>query len=1801
MSDNPSLSTAAPGSLKRGSSWSSLRANEHAATPSTYASDPKYKKYTQQVEKCLNSFDSVHEWADFISFLKQLLKTLQAYMQFKEIPRKLIVAKRLSQCLNPALPTGVHQRALDVYSHVLAVLGIEGLQRDLALWSFGLFPFFEYAATSVKPTLLNLFDTYYLPLQGGLRPIMKSFILALLPGLEEETGEYFDKVLSLLDRLSGTVSPSFFFQNIWLIMLTKPSARGTSLNFLSRRLPTLKADEDITFIVGRDIGLMIRAFSAALEDDDLLVRRAALDLLLQSLRIDSVAIKRVQPEDRGILMRAAISVVLRRDLSLNRRLYSWLLGPDENSQHQIEYLRANSLEPLKSTLREEMFNPSPEYSPSRPFKIFISLLDKWEIGSSLTEVLIFDAFKAIKKAIESGSDTGDDMVMTASTLYEAVEPHLLWTQLFSILLSNVTSENNGQEGYVMVKYLLATFHTHDEEIETVHLPIVFSALMEALTSRLHDSHRRISWNSAQELLLLQQEILSHIPKSAPLGSRPSSSGQLQEEGPSSFACKFYGIEDKVHHSRRGSPAVPFTAVFEDLVKVNITSAEFLLTSTKDLEVVRDVFVRSLILLAALVTRAEQLQDTSFLVSWDPAEWLSVVLRCLDHMTTVFITVDNILTTILKLQQTSKLEPKLVITERSIMSAMITTLLKYLRPPWAAYHMRAVTLIWSLDAISHHRYVESVISESMSSRDFEEVRVACEAFGVLWRLTDDSVAPGSRLRVPMMFMLDTLKSGDPGLHRIGETWMRCSLKSYLRVLDPIIFDLFDPSIHRSLFVTELNNKQLQGFIYERPFDQRYVNHLLQTLLSVVKFGGQGFSKTTRTTAMNRSSYVGLLQRLHSVSSTFPDASYMDVLLHLLLCFLQSEPKTALLATMRAFNVSLQSTAIDLLQAVVARGEVDPPALQTIESVVVKKLYVCVHTGRLDLQNKLLHLLHSVISASHPGLEGPSSKGKQMAPSNAASDSGNAPDGSQHSIIETHSVNPLLIQTLVDGISVSSNRPILQHWLDFILMTVPQFQDTMQPAVVPLCDTVCRQLRVALSEIRQVSAKEQGRGNILSSTTDADFIMLLTAVERLVLLSLSHVSETSIMEDENSIAERPTQESSGLLGYMSNVFSSDNTSGGDEEQAQIKSSDYRCLHETIRVLYAMWEALADPYQHSQTSEEESLSLIYSKTRTRCRRVFEHLFRIHSTEVLESIVECWSRTSIPETSAAFEIVDHLASSAQNVVHMICESISSRTPGLSDRTKKQAATPNLTELMLFDFLEKYSKQLENPLALQVWGRFMQLTKDLVASLREFKVQAFSTLRCFTVLADKVSQTTATEDRRIRKELQETYSKLLDICVLASRPYDQGSWIRRSQRETLVANGRDSPTLRDTKLDEKTNSSSTSLLDPIKPAYGVDIVEQVNLYIAAHVLPNLRKFLMEGDKILSVCNNIVYNIVSPSLKGKSRPLDVEDSVLSIIREMTRIGAAVKAWRGPISEALNDNRCFNSTPDAGGKWRPMVKSLFDTDKTSLTELLGKITTSPSANIFTNREYEMLLRSLNLRRLSFVLLSSEKNHFLTQLPTIQEKLVDTLRNVSAPVVQSEVYLCVRVLLCRLSPHNLSSFWPVILTELYRLLDQVLISLPSDGSEELGLILSACKLLDLLLALQTEEFQMCVHNQVHLDCTDLMCRHQWMFITDTVDAVYRPDNWFPEAILDRLAEVAGARPVEENGAHTSHVTAITPLVDSRPMRRPILRSVRQIDSIRDLTPFFSSISLVSYESVYSSGGNIDWEVVEQGLLEDMFDGR
>jgi len=53
----------------------------------------------------------------------------------------------------------------------------------------------------------------------------------------------------------------------------------------------------------------------------------------------------------SVLMKAATNVVLRRDLSLNRRLYAWLLGPDEAPEAQQKYFQQHALRLLCLTLK----------------------------------------------------------------------------------------------------------------------------------------------------------------------------------------------------------------------------------------------------------------------------------------------------------------------------------------------------------------------------------------------------------------------------------------------------------------------------------------------------------------------------------------------------------------------------------------------------------------------------------------------------------------------------------------------------------------------------------------------------------------------------------------------------------------------------------------------------------------------------------------------------------------------------------------------------------------------------------------------------------------------------------------------------------------------------------------------------------------------------------------------------------------------------------------------------------------------------------------------------------------------------------------------------------------------------------------------------------------------------------------------------------------------------------------------------------------------------------------------------------
>jgi hypothetical protein len=367
-------------------------------------------------------------------------------------------------------------------------------------------------------------------------------------------------------------------------------------------------------------------------------------------------------------------------------------------------------------------------------------------------------------------------------------------------------------------------------------------------------------------------------------------------------------------------------------------------------------------------------------------------------------------------------------------------------------------------------------------------------------------------------------------------------------------------------------------------------------------------------------------------------------------LQSEPKTALEPTLGPLSSKLQTSSIALIQAIVARGDLDNTNLSAIETAVITKLYSCIHNGRLDLQIKLLHLLHSVILAASTITDTPQqSRRSRLHLHRRSNDLSTQASVSADNLPAQESqrklggnVNPLLAQTLISGISAQTNRPIFQHWIDFILMTIPQFQQSLQHLVFPLCECICQQLRASVADLERVRQHNwKGKGNVESTITDGEFSMFLHALERLVLQGLSKADVVAPEGPEDlsgpseKVSDRAT-EGTTLLGYVTNVFATDGpTSTVDgslsvcptpiltlmaNPRLQARSPGYRCLHDAVRVLYTVWLSTGTTIPSGLGPEAETILLIQGRTRLRCRKAMERLFRAQSAEVLESLIECW-----------------------------------------------------------------------------------------------------------------------------------------------------------------------------------------------------------------------------------------------------------------------------------------------------------------------------------------------------------------------------------------------------------------------------------------------------------------------------------------------------------------------------------------------------------------------------------------------------
>jgi hypothetical protein len=106
-------------------------------------------------------------------------------------------------------------------------------------------------------------------------------------------------------------------------------------------------------------------------------------------------------KDKDLLLRATAGVVLQRDISLSRRVYIWLLGSGDTSEQQIYYFKQNGHDQLAALLQLDM-----AAGDLRSYRIFLALMDKWEVGALLGEQL---ALSAIRAAMSTSEDPAQEV------------------------------------------------------------------------------------------------------------------------------------------------------------------------------------------------------------------------------------------------------------------------------------------------------------------------------------------------------------------------------------------------------------------------------------------------------------------------------------------------------------------------------------------------------------------------------------------------------------------------------------------------------------------------------------------------------------------------------------------------------------------------------------------------------------------------------------------------------------------------------------------------------------------------------------------------------------------------------------------------------------------------------------------------------------------------------------------------------------------------------------------------------------------------------------------------------------------------------------------------------------------------------------------------------------------------------------------------------------------------------------------------------------------------------------------------
>lgn len=1643
------------------------------------------RKYEAGVERALGLFDTTHEWADYIAFLSRLHRALQGGPEGTDIPFKQTVAKYLAQCLTPALPSGVHQKALEVYASIFSIVGKDRLAKDLALYLPGVSHTLSFGSLSVRPLFLLLIRDHVLQLlPSALRPALKAILLSLLPGLEDESTEDFETTLATVSEtriiFAREGSEGFFWQSLFLITITSPNRRPGAFVYLARHLPKLhyrqkansenqngtSSEEDPwDLILSPEPGLLIRCFSAGLLDEQILVQRNFLDLLVTHLPIGALAeTKRVISRDIEILVSAAVSVVLRRDMSLNKRLWSWFLGPEtqgqtgsgveplfpeeQQSQKQLvnghsltdqseSYFKKYSLAPLIQSLERMIERESKIPSErARPYRIALSLMDKWEVGGPVVAATFVPLMRSLQgfHGVAATEEAYTEVFRSANVFFDGVESNLIWTQLFQLYQKNE---------WDLINFVISRFNLEEEEMLVLHLPLFALLLYYKLARSDLDNNLSESSDSQQrQIQTILALLLSIIPERAyeNQSQRPAQIEGHEDAGVASIEA-FYSTQE----SSGNAPTSPFSRSLLTVLSLKAaatTYKRYLATKSALIHEYTQAF-------AVLISKTKSLGvlEDSLLpqIEQHLVEEKDTGLRWV-HLSSSSIT--SVLVAMCTKDTEHLMRPAQV---QSFVRLLVPRLWDLMSPSTPQFHVGSAQHIISLHEVSGpSRTVESsIVSLLLATEKPAEQRI--DRYGVLWNHAG-SHAPTSFLLQPLICVLDLALIQDTC--EPARSWVKSLPFSSLEMVYKATFSANqDDCVTRAVGILDIQtDEQWDALVAETGLITR------QRLSSILMKSLEA-AKDSQVEHREILEVLSLLRVLRKRSALIFDET---ILAAVLVSLLQSS----------ADGSPLQHGLIDSLQEMTLR--------------------------------------------------------------------------------RASPYQPAVLAMLLKGVSSTVDDSI-DRWMSLTCAVIMLYDANIFQVLLKVTDCFCNRLTNCLTSMQQLFDSTQ---ETTVNSPEKLTVNLLGALE--YVLARAH----QILGDRD---RQKTPKSPDLSqGLFASVVPHSTQATTEEKQLRSSFANDRltlilCFQDAVKLCYRYWSWGAT--SHALTlGTQASLYHVTSKIRSRSRRILDNLLEAEPQECLETLIALWAdairKTTIADGKRILNLLQSLKGGRPRLtLPTTFNAIYNRSnPAALDQYQRSTMSTYLSAIELATFLTEYTTSLEDDLVEEIWADCTTFLREVLGNPMPHRQILLLLLEFIAVLCQKIENTNFGEEYKMRRELG-------DICL-----------------RLFTAIFTVKPGGLDPGAQANMENSSPQTSSPFET--------RNLLQVLCNTLPSLSHVLTDSDRLATVLTGISTNITGPVLRSKNFPLSISFDVLKLLQMMSKPASSSKGWRKDVFDAFNDTKFFRSpSSTVRPGWLPLIRQVLMMDKMLLQNLLSQLVAPTTAGIMfgvgataARTEADKRTQAV-LRRTALIFVAAEPDTFSGSLSHVHTKieqlLLATKESSPSSVIRGDLYSLLRAIILTTSPIHLALLWPTIDFEL-REEFSYLIDADAAPKSTASTRLQAAKLLDLLLLLKPDEFQL----------------HEWLFVTDTVDAIYPPTDFVASSLSDVVA-----RNVSGEDDYP------LPTTFARKLRRPWLCSEMSREVPTDesdamlLLPFFRQLSIHAFEDVYSLGA-VDREGCIDDLIADLF---